>query len=68
MIVKISSLTKRSHEFLTQVDAQVNSGGLVAKVLENVKSNVANTTPSGKTRILGWFGTSAVSRAERAVK
>lgn len=68
VIVKISSLTKRSHEFLTQVDAQVNSGGLFAKVLENVKSNVDNTTTSGKIRILGWFGTSAVSRAERIAK
>ncbi|WP_343744084.1 DUF4249 domain-containing protein [Chitinophaga sp.] len=68
VIVKLRSVTKRSHEFLTQVDQQVNAGGLFAKVLENVKSNVDNTTPSGKTKILGWFGTSGVSRAEKLVK
>ncbi|NML40898.1 DUF4249 domain-containing protein [Chitinophaga sp. G-6-1-13] len=68
VIVKLKSVTKRSHEFLTQVDQQVNAGGLFAKVLENVKSNVNNTTPSGKTKILGWFGTSGVSRSEKLVK
>lgn len=68
VIVKLRSVTRRSHDFLTQVDNQVNAGGLFAKVLENVKSNVDNTTPSGQTRILGWFGASAVSRAERLVK
>jgi hypothetical protein len=67
-IVRMLSLTHPSYDFLTQVNNQVNSGGLFAKVLENVKSNIHNTTPSGKTKILGWFGTSAVSRAERTFK
>lgn len=68
VIVKLRSVTKRSHDFLTQVDQQVNAGGMFAKVLENVKSNVNNITPSGKTKILGWFGASAVSRAEKPIK
>jgi hypothetical protein len=68
VIVRLSSLSKPSYDFLTQVNDQVNNGGLFAKVLENVKSNVQNTTASGKTKILGWFGTSAVSRAERTFK
>jgi len=68
VIVKMRSVTRRSHDFLEQVDNQVNAGGLFAKVLENVKSNVDNTTPSGKIKILGWFGTSAVSRSEKLVK
>jgi hypothetical protein len=67
-IVRMLSLTHPSYDFLTQVNNQVNAGGLFAKVLENVKSNVHNTTPSGKVRILGWFGTSAVSRAETTFK
>jgi Domain of unknown function (DUF4249) len=66
VIVRLLSVTYPDHDFLTQVDAQVNAGGLFAKVLENVKSNIKNTTPDGKIRILGWFGTSAVSRAERS--
>ncbi|PSL48144.1 uncharacterized protein DUF4249 [Chitinophaga niastensis] len=68
VIVRLSSITHPSYDFLTQVDQQVNAGGLFAKVLENVKSNVTNITPNGKGRILGWFGTSAVSRAEKSFK
>lgn len=69
VIVKIRSLTYKSHFFLTQVDTQINSGGLFAKVLENVKSNAINVTTGGGTqRILGWFGTSAVSTKEKIVE
>ena len=69
VIVKLRSLTYQSHFFLTQVEEQINSGGLFAKVLENVKSNVINkTTGGGKSRILGWFGTSAVSSKERTIE
>lgn len=64
VIIRMLSLTYPAHSFLTQVDAQVNAGGLFAKVLENVKSNIQNTTTNGQIRILGWFGTSAVSRSE----
>ena len=67
-IVKLFSLTHSSYDFLTQVNNQVNAGGLFAKVLENVKSNVHNTTSNGKVKILGWFGTSAVTRAEKEAK
>ncbi|MFB6453688.1 DUF4249 domain-containing protein [Chitinophaga sp. Hz27] len=68
IIVRLSSISKRSYDFLTQVDQQVNAGGLFAKVLENVPTNMQNTISNGKVRILGWFGTSAVSRAEVTVK
>jgi hypothetical protein len=68
VIIRLLSLTHPSYDFLTQVYNQVNAGGLFAKVLENVKSNVNNTTPNGKVKILGWFGTSAVSRAEQGFK
>ena len=67
IIVKMRSLTYQSHFFLTQVDEQLNAGGLFAKVLENVKSNTINVTPGGTQKILGWFGTSAVSKSERVV-
>ena len=69
IIVKIRSLTYQSHFFLTQVDQQLNAGGLFAKVLENVKCNAVNVTEGGGTqKILGWFGTSAVSVKEKIVQ
>lgn len=68
VIVKLRSLTYQSHFFLTQVDDQLNSGGLFAKVLENVKCNAINVTSGGKQKILGWFGTSAVSSKERIIE
>jgi hypothetical protein len=68
VIVKIRSLTYQSHFFLTQVDAQLEAGGLFAKVLENVKCNATNITPGGKQKLLGWFGTSAVSRSEKVIE
>jgi hypothetical protein len=69
VIVKLRSLTYQSHFFLTQVDDQLESGGLFAKVLENVKCNAINvTTGGGKQKLLGWFGTSAVSSKERTIE
>ncbi|MBV8252464.1 MAG: DUF4249 domain-containing protein [Chitinophaga sp.] len=68
VIMRLSSCSKPSFDFLKQVDQQVNAGGLFAKVLENVKSNMQNTTTNGKVKLLGWFGTSAVSRAEITIK
>lgn len=69
VIVKLRSLTYQSHFFLTQVEEQIYSGGLFAKVLENVKCNAINVTPGGgKSKILGFFGTSAVSSKERIIE
>jgi hypothetical protein len=68
VIVKIRSLTYASHFFVTQVQQQLLAGGLFAKVLENVRCNAVNVTPNGKTKILGWFGTSAVSSAETIIE
>ncbi|HVI47345.1 MAG TPA: DUF4249 domain-containing protein [Chitinophaga sp.] len=68
VIVRLFSATYRSYDFLLQLNNQLESGGLFAKVLENVKSNMDNTTPNGKIKMLGWFGASAVSRAEYTFK
>ncbi|SFE87984.1 protein of unknown function [Chitinophaga sp. CF118] len=69
VIVKIRSLTNQSHFFLTQVKEQLNNGGLFAKVLENVKCNAVNVTAGGGTqKLLGWFGTSAVSSSEKVIE
>lgn len=68
IIVKMRSLTYQSHFFLTQVQAQIEAGGLFAKVLENVRCNATNITPGGKQKLLGWFGTSAVSSNEKVIQ
>lgn len=66
VIVRLASATKRSHEFLSHVDAQLNNGGLFARVLENVGTNLVNVS-GGDAKVLGWFGTSGVSFAEKEI-
>lgn len=68
VIVRLASLTKSSHTFLTHVESQLNNGGLFAKILENVKSNIKNTNASSDTKVLGWFGTSAVKYKEKVIR
>ncbi|MGX5820574.1 DUF4249 domain-containing protein [Chitinophaga lutea] len=68
VIVRLSSCTKESYTFLNQVNNQLQNGGLFAKILENVKSNLKNTNTSSKERVLGWFGTSAVKYKERVMR
>jgi hypothetical protein len=67
VIVRVASLSHPSYLFIQQVIDQLNSGGLFAKVLENVKSNAVNVTPDGKLKMLGWFGASGASFDEREV-
>lgn len=68
VIVRMASLTKSSHTFLTHVESQLNNGGLFAKILENVRSNLKNTNASSQTKVLGWFGTSAVKFKEKVIR
>ncbi|WP_343306483.1 DUF4249 domain-containing protein [Chitinophaga niabensis] len=68
VIVRLASLTKNSHTFLTHVESQLQNGGLFAKILENVKSNLKNTNESSSVRVLGWFGTSAVKFKEKTIR
>ncbi|WP_341835476.1 DUF4249 domain-containing protein [Chitinophaga pollutisoli] len=58
--VTIRSCTKPSHMFLSQVQAQIDLGGLFAKILENVPTNLKNIDNTSQGRVLGWFGTSAI--------
>lgn len=68
VIVRLASVTKSSHTFLTHVESQLNNGGLFAKILENVKSNIKNTNTNSDVKVLGWFGTSAVKFKERVIR
>ncbi|MBO9151478.1 DUF4249 domain-containing protein [Chitinophaga sp. GCM10012297] len=67
VIVRLASVTSRSHAFLEMVQSQLNAGGLFAKILENVPSNLKNVNTSSNAKILGWFGTSAVQFKERTM-
>ncbi|PUZ24324.1 protein of unknown function [Chitinophaga costaii] len=60
VIVQFSSLTYPTYNFMNQAYNQINNGGLFASVLENVKSNALNVSPSSTQKILGWFSTNSV--------
>ena len=64
--VELHSITNEAFEFLKQVNEQAANGGLFAVPIQNVRSNVVNTNPSG-TKALGYFGASAVSRLETVI-
>ncbi len=68
VIARIASLSHPSYYFIQQVIDQLNSGGLFAKVLENVKPNIVNVTNGGQQKMLGWFGASAVSFKEKDIQ
>lgn len=68
VIIRLLSVSKSNHDFLIQVDQQLNSGGLFATILENVKTNMLNTTTGGKLKMLGRFGMSSVTYGEKEVK
>lgn len=68
VIVRLSSCSKPSHTFLAQVQQQIDLGGLFAKILENVPTNVLNTDKNAQGRVLGWFGTSSVQFSEKTMK
>lgn len=67
VIVRLAGCTKASHAFLEQLNNQLSNGGLFAKVLENIKSNITNTNPAGKERVLGWFGASSVKIEQKKI-
>lgn len=57
--VLMRSLSKDSYDFMEQVQAQLQNGGLFGRVLANVPANVFNQQANSSTKIYGWFGTTA---------
>jgi hypothetical protein len=55
--VLVRSLSKPTHEFLDQLLDQLYSGGLFAKVLQNVPTNITSQKAGSSSKIYGWFGT-----------
>jgi hypothetical protein len=68
VIVRLASLTKETHAFLVHVNNQRNNGGLFARILENVRSNLKNTNTANSERVLGWFGASSVRFKEKKIE
>ncbi len=68
VIVRLASVTKKSHTFLTHVQSMLDNGGLFAKILENVETNLQNTNPASQNRVLGWFGASGVKIKSKLVR
>jgi hypothetical protein len=69
VIVQLRSLTYASYNFISQVQNQLDNGGLFSTVLENVPTNLKNVTPGGgKLKLLGWFGASAVSSSQKTIQ
>ena len=64
--VELHSITLESYYFLFQVRQETTNGGIFAVPPANIPTNVFNKNPSGK-KALGFFGASAVSRAETVI-
>ncbi|WP_162915783.1 DUF4249 family protein [Paraflavitalea soli] len=65
--VVLRSLSKPTYDFLDQLIDQLYSGGLFAKVLQNVPSNIFNKQADSKKKIYGWFGTVAESELSKTI-
>jgi hypothetical protein len=66
--VVMRSLSKSSYAFWEQAINQMASGGMFSEVLQNVPSNIMNTSQQGKSKIYGWFGTVAETSISRKVE
>ena len=64
--VELHSLTLESYYFLLQVRQESANGGIFAVPPANIPTNIHNVKPDGK-KALGFFGASAVSRAETVI-
>lgn len=64
--VELHSITLESYYFLFQVRQETTNGGIFAVPPANIPTNISNKNPKGK-KALGFFGTSAVSRAETVI-
>lgn len=64
--VELHSITPEAYFFLQQVRQESANGGIFAVPPANIPTNVRNQNPNGK-KALGYFGASAVRRAETII-
>ena len=66
VLVEIWSINEDTFEFLRQIEAQMNNGGLFARIPENIRTNISSVSPNGQ--VLGWFSVSEVGRRGLRIK
>ncbi|HMF71819.1 MAG TPA: DUF4249 family protein [Flavitalea sp.] len=66
--VQIRSLSKDSYNFIDQLIEQLYSGGLFAKVLQNVPTNVIPPKNGTTIKIYGWFGVTAEAELAKVIQ
>ncbi len=66
--VEILSLTEPTFDFLILVQEQQTNGGLFATPPANVPTNFKSLTPNSKSKVVGWFCTSAVNTRSIEIK
>jgi hypothetical protein len=64
--VELHSITQEAYFFLQQVRQESGNGGIFAVPPSNIISNIRNVKPGGAPA-LGYFGASAISRAETII-
>lgn len=64
--VVMRGISKDAHGFIRLMADQLSNGGMFAKVLANVPTNVSTQKQGSSNKILGWFGT--VSETEMSKK
>lgn len=62
---EIHSINKNTYDFLRAVDEQLQNGGLFARPPVNVPTNILNTNSNSKTKAVGFFNVSAVSKVTK---
>jgi len=55
--VVMRGISKDGQEFIRMLADQLSNGGMFAKVLANIPTNVTSQKAGSSTKILGWFGT-----------
>ncbi|MFT5618181.1 MAG: hypothetical protein ACI85I_001412 [Arenicella sp.] len=63
IFVELHSIDVETYDFFSQLQEQVNNGGLFATPLANVPTNIENTNSNApiEKQAVGWFGVSLVN-------
>jgi Domain of unknown function (DUF4249) len=61
--ITLLSLTPDAYQFLKELEAQTNNGGLFANPPANVRTNIVNTTAGGKKAVGYFFGSAVRSKS-----
>lgn len=62
--VETLSITEDAYYFFTEAVSQMFNGGLFARPVVNIRTNVHNVNPASPRKAVGYFGASAVSARE----